>query len=172
MITDAEHMLLDYVRGYADLIDASNQIADGWRHATSFHLLLASGRLFTPGPLPRGLGKMRDRFCFINAATAARRSHGLLYAEGIASFTVRGQPLSVPHAWCAATDGTAVDPTWDAGMGVAYLGIAITDASLWPTSNGGLFDDHRQSAPVLRDGFTPGATAALGRALPLHQERA
>lgn len=162
-VTDAENVLLEYVRAHIRFADDHYRVPDGWRYKTSSHLLLAQGRLFTPGPLPAQIGKLADRFCFRNASVTARAHAPLLYAEGIAAFTVAGTTGCLPHAWCVTSDGTAIDPTWDPGTGVAYLGVAIADVALWPTDTVGLLDDYQRSTPLLRDGLPPGSIADLGR---------
>jgi hypothetical protein len=167
-ITRPESVLLDYVRAHARLIDVTTQRPPGWLYATPSHLLLARGRLFRPGLRPTGVSKMPDRHCFINASRAAKRN-ALLYVEGMASFTFGHQLLSMPHAWCAGSDGVAIDPTWDPGAGAAYLGIAFDDTSLWPTENLGVLDDHRKSFSLLRHGLAPDAVA-IGRPLPTVDE--
>ncbi|MDP9792511.1 hypothetical protein J2S43_001023 [Catenuloplanes nepalensis] len=161
-----DRLLVTTLRDYTRLVDGIHRTPQGWRYPTPAHLLLAQGRLFTPGPLPAGLLKMPGQFCFRNAALAARR-HGLRYAEGMASFALDSGSLPTAHAWCVDVDGTAVDPTWPKGHGVAYLGIVIPE-SLWPGSdNIGVFDDLHRSSPVLRGELTPRDGADHGRPVPV-----
>lgn len=162
----AEAAVVAYARAHIEFVDANHRRPQDWRYATKEHLLLDIGRLFTPGPLPDGIDKMPDRFCYSNAAAVARR-RGLLYAEGIAAFSVSGTVCCLAHGWCVAADGTAIDPTWDPGTGIAYLGVAISDESLWPTDeNSGVFDDYARASSLLATGFAPLTLAALGREVP------
>ncbi|XVU24243.1 hypothetical protein ACQPZJ_44605 [Actinoplanes sp. CA-054009] len=156
---------MEYVRAHVTLVDRSGHTRAGWRYPTSSHLLLAEGRLYAPGPLPGEVGKMPDRFCFQNAAEVARL-HGLTYAEGMAAFSNGGAFGCLAHAWCVTADGAVIDPTWDPGVGVAYLGIAVTDQRLWPRQNRGLLDNYELSAPFLRGGFPPGSALPAGRSVP------
>ncbi|WIN00090.1 hypothetical protein ACTOB_003771 [Actinoplanes oblitus] len=162
----AEAALVAFARAHIEFVDAHHRGPQGWRYATKEHLLLDIGRLHTAGPLPDGIDKMPDQFCYSNAAAVARR-RGLLYAEGIAAFSVSGTVCCLAHGWCVTTDGIAIDPTWDPGTGLAYLGVAISDESLWPTEeNFGVFDDYARVSSLLANGFAPQAVAALGREIP------
>ncbi|XVV10852.1 hypothetical protein ACQP2X_39340 [Actinoplanes sp. CA-131856] len=157
--------LVAYVRGHARLIDDGHQRPAGYAYSSTPHLLLAHGRLFAPAVRPGAIERMRDHFCFENAAAVAREQN-LIYAEGFAAFTTAsGLTMPLPHAWCLTTDGAVVDPTWDNGD--AYLGIAFTDTTLLPSSNRGLLDDHRNSDRFLREGLAPGTYTDLGRPLPV-----
>ncbi|GLZ00784.1 hypothetical protein [Actinoplanes sp. NBRC 103695] len=160
----AEDALVDYVRAFAELAEAHHRLPDGWRHLTPSHLLLAEGRLFNLALRPANMSKMPDQFCYANAAALAR-THDLLYTEGIAAISHNRQTLCLPHAWCTDTDGTAIDATWASGTGIAYLGIAFTDRSLWPEDNRGTLDHHQKAEPLLRDGLTADQVAAVGRPL-------
>lgn len=164
-VIEAERALVAHLRGHAGFVDQNYRTPPGQLYATPEHLLLAHGRLFDLGRRPADIGKMRDRFCFQNAATAARR-HGLLYAEGIAVFSVTSGFACLPHAWCVTSHAAVVDPTWDDGAGQAYLGITLADPDLWPTDNRGLLHDHQRSAFLLRGELSLDSNASLGRAVP------
>ncbi len=75
---------------------------------------------------------------------------------------------SFPHAWCVTADGHALDPTWEPGHGLAYLGIAVTDEARWPTGHrpGSLIEEYPANTALLRDGLPAGMAAPLGRPPP------
>ncbi|WP_436536352.1 hypothetical protein [Actinoplanes sp. HUAS TT8] len=164
-LTVPESALVEYARTLSRHIDRTGSGPTGWAHRSSAHLLLVEGRLFTPAPGPAGR-RVPSRNSYRNAAATARR-HGLLYAEGMAATLISGTVWSFPHAWCVTSDGRAIDPTWEAGHGLAYLGIAVADPDRWPTGRrpGSLLEDYPANMPLLRDGLPAGMTAPLGQAL-------
>jgi hypothetical protein len=62
--TPLEGALVEYACAHAAFADARHCVPDGWRYGTSAHVLLAQGRLFTPGPLSGEIGRLPDQFCF------------------------------------------------------------------------------------------------------------
>ncbi|BCY07183.1 hypothetical protein [Actinoplanes sp. L3-i22] len=161
-----ESAIVEYARTLARHVDRTGSGPASWAYPTSAHLLLAEGRLFTPAPLSAATRRTPGWRCYRNAATVARR-HGLLYAEGLAATRIAGTFWSFPHAWCVTPEGNAVDPTWESGHGLAYLGIALTDPAHWPTDQqGSLLEDHAHGTPLLRDGVPDDMTAPLGRPIP------
>ncbi|MFK0288439.1 hypothetical protein ACIQVL_49395 [Streptomyces sp. NPDC090499] len=164
--TAAEDGLIHHIRQHAELSKTAYRVPADWSYPSSFHLLLALGRRFTPRPSPDDLIGMPDRLCYSNAARYAlsHRDEGLVYAEGFA-LTHHEFDVSLPHAWVVRPDGTVLDPTWDDQPGRAYVGIAIADPQLWPVDGGGLLQDFDRTVPLLRGGFPRTALAELGRPL-------
>ncbi|MEU7072985.1 hypothetical protein [Streptomyces narbonensis] len=163
----AEDGLIAHLRQHAELVEGPDyRVPDDWTYRSTFHLLLALGRRFTPTPRPDDLIGMPDKDCYGNSAqyAQAHRDEGLLYAEGFA-LTHNGVDWYLPHAWVVRPDGTVLDPTWDDEPGQAYVGIAVADSRLWPLDGRGLLDDFKRTLPLLRDGFPCGALADLGRPL-------
>ncbi len=108
---------------------------------------------------------MPDGACYANAAYTARtyREHDLVYAEGIAALSRRGVTIHLPHAWCVTRAGDAIDPTWEVEDGtVAYFGVPVADAEIWPARGEGLLEDFGWAKRLLRDGLLPGAVADRG----------
>ena len=95
----------------------------GWRYAGPADLLLQTGTVWTPAPLPADIRPGIPRVCFENAYRLARRSRGALrYVEGYAL----GYLLPVEHAWCVDAEGRVVDNTWtDDRLGQVYLGVVV-----------------------------------------------
>ncbi|MEU9413610.1 hypothetical protein AB0E08_49075 [Streptomyces sp. NPDC048281] len=168
--TAAEDGLIHHIRQHAELSEAAHRTPEDWSYPSSFHLLLALGRRFTPTPSPDDLIGMPDRLCYSNAAryALAHRNEDLVYAEGFA-LTHHQFDIALPHAWTVRPDGTVLDPTWDDLPGRAYVGIAIADPGLWPVDGGGLLQDFHRLKPLLRSGIPQTALAQLGR--PLTEER-
>ncbi|MFC9463175.1 hypothetical protein [Streptomyces coelicoflavus] len=160
-----EDMVIEYVRQHAKLAEGASCIPNDWAYPTSFHLLLALGRRFTPAP-GNDVVDMPERLCYSNAARYARahRDEGLVYAEGFALIPA-APDVSLPHAWVVRPDGTVLDPTWNDAHGRAYIGVPVRDPRLWPGSGSGLLEDHQQVLPLLRNGFPRNALADLGRPL-------
>lgn len=161
----AEDMVIEHVRQHAKLAESAYRITDDWAYPTSFHLLLALGRRFTPTPGNDVVG-MPDRLCYSNAARYAQvhRDDGLVYAEGFALIPA-APDVCLPHAWVVRPDGTVLDPTRSDTPGRAYIGVPVRDPQLWPAGGSGLLEDHKQVLPLLRDGFPQNALADLGRPL-------
>jgi hypothetical protein len=114
--TDMESWLIDSLTMNA-------RVRDGWAHGSLPGLVLARGRLFTPAPWPDGDPPGEPGRCYIESVSWARASGGTYaYVEGWALDPF--QPFPVAHAWCAGSDGVALDPTWHA-PGVAYLGVPV-----------------------------------------------
>ncbi|MFH9355383.1 hypothetical protein [Kitasatospora sp. NPDC017646] len=86
-------------------------------------VVLAQGRLLTPAPWPRSGAPRRGApgRCHRTALRVARLLPGA-YVEGYA-LTAGGTVRA--HAWCAAADGTVLDPAWSEGAGRAYLGVPM-----------------------------------------------
>lgn len=165
----AELELVAYVRASTALTDANHRVParPPLRHAGA--PAPDPRQAVHPGTVASRLRQMPDRYCFSNAASAAR-DHQLLYAEGMAAFTDGGRIFCLPHAWCVLPDATALDLTWDPGRGLAYFGITFTDRSLWPTTNRGTLDDYHAVLPLLRDDLAPHQRADLGRRASLARQ--
>ncbi len=59
--------------------------------------------------------------------------------------------------------GDAIDPTWEVEDGtVAYFGVPVADAEIWPARGEGLLEDFGWAKRLLRDGLLPGAVADRG----------
>ncbi|MFD3959603.1 hypothetical protein ACFWRG_34600 [Micromonospora tulbaghiae] len=162
----AEGSLITHIRRHAELISqAGNRIPDDWKYESSFHMLLALSRRFTPAPHPKGMIGMPEGACYSNSAQYARdhQDQGLAYAEGFALTAEDG--CYVPHAWTVRPDGTVLDPTWDDDPRRAYIGIPVADTSLWPFDGRGIVHDFHRNLPLLRDGLPENALADLGRPL-------
>ncbi|GLW74676.1 hypothetical protein Kpho02_69740 [Kitasatospora phosalacinea] len=160
----AEASLLAYLRLSAELSEQSAHGTSGWRYRSPYHLLLEHGRWFIPAALPPAISRLEERYCYANASRTARDNAGLLYVEGFGAVDA-GQVVPIAHGWCASADGTAVDPTWSDGAGVAYFGIPFADRSLWPDPDlgGSLLQEPRNYLPLLRDGLPANAVASVGR---------
>ncbi|SDT83440.1 hypothetical protein SAMN05216371_8271 [Streptomyces sp. TLI_053] len=135
-------------------------------------VVLAQGRLHTPTPWPAGMPRRSiGGKPFRNALRVARASAGsLAYAEG---FALRGREV-VHHAWCVDVRGTAMDPTWPDGDGLAYVGVTL--AGEWVeavrrrtgtrTAFPGVLDAHtqhtRDADRILTYGIPPTALLPVG----------
>ncbi|WP_327378745.1 hypothetical protein OG393_33055 (plasmid) [Streptomyces sp. NBC_01216] len=170
LLVPAETTLIRYLRQRAAEVDPTSEpVLDRWRYLSPFHLVLDVGRLFTPAPLPPGAGPLMVTFCYTNAAQTIedQEDPALVYVEGFASCTVDSTVHHAPHAW--ATGGThAIDPTWPADSGCAYLGIPFADPEMWPHPlyGDGILRQHATLLPILRDGLPADAIADIGRPLP------
>ena len=97
-------------------------LPDGWPPGSWLYrgiedFVLQHGRLFVPGPWPKGVRQMAAQQCFDNAFRVARR-RGLIYVEG---FGIGAFGFPFPHGWCVTDDGIVLDPTWDDGR--EYFGV-------------------------------------------------
>ncbi|MFE6921633.1 hypothetical protein ACFVAV_11350 [Nocardia sp. NPDC057663] len=163
LVDALEHVVVDYIRMNADIVDRNRYGDPEWSYRSAYHLLLDHGRFFTPTARPSDVSKLPDRFCYQNAVTTAYAygDHGLLYAEGFAcSRAAAGIPIQ--HAWCVLPDGTVVDPTWEPTADV-YFGVAVTDPALWPSDGGGLLSDFERCLPLLRDRLPADMLGSVGR---------
>ncbi|GAA2845734.1 hypothetical protein GCM10010443_04080 [Actinoplanes cyaneus] len=159
--------LLVYIRSYTELVDGHIGRARG--------LGVCYRVASTPRPGPAVLAPAHaradrqapDKHCYRNAASVARE-HGLLYAEGIATTRAGGGLWDLPHAWCVTADGDAIDPTRQAGTGLAYLGIAFTDTMLWPgDERDSILEDHLHSRELPAGVRCPATSQSrLGGAVP------
>lgn len=170
----AETALIAYLRRRAGQVDpASPAVRDGWAYPSPYHLLLEAGRLFTPAPLPPGMGRLGKGFCYANAARTIEDhpGFGLVYAEGYGTWPLDGTYVHVPHGWAAnsvPSPATAVDPTWPDEPDCAYLGIPFADPGVWPHPlyGAGVLQELRTLLPILRHGLPKECIADLGRPLP------
>ncbi|GLY99827.1 hypothetical protein [Actinoplanes sp. NBRC 103695] len=161
-LTSAQRTLLAYIDGCATVAEVNAQ-PPGWAFRSTYHLLAAHGTFFAAAPRPIEMPKLTDRLCYSNAATTAATyaAEGLLYAEGFATATVRGQQLPLAHGWCVTADGTVADPTWDFDPNAIYFGIAFQEPAVWPHDGGGLLTEPDRLLPLLRDGLS--AAVPTGR---------
>jgi hypothetical protein len=95
----------------------------GHRYGSIHGLMLGEALLWQPAPFPPDLEAGPDQGCFANAARLADSIAGLTYVEG---FAVPGGSSAVHHAWCVTDERVVVDPTWAAGVGLAYWGVPLT----------------------------------------------
>lgn len=165
-LSTAEQLLVDLLRQYEQIERDRGYDRSGWAFHSVFHLLLKSGRLFTPAPRPPDVPKLPDRWCYANATQTAHAhpDRGLMYAEGYSMINA-GAAIPLPHAWCVTPEGTVIDPTWHDNDGIAYYGIAVADPQLWPTDGGGLLSDAERSIPLLRNGLNEDAYIDVGKSL-------
>ncbi|GAA2264090.1 MULTISPECIES: hypothetical protein [Kitasatospora] len=164
-LTTVEADLLGYLRAHAELYEHSAPGAVSWAYRSAYHLLLQHGRFFEPADLPTGIAPMTEKLCYGNASTTARRHPGLVYVEGFAAAGLGGASVvPLAHAWCAAADGTVVDPTWQDGWGQAYFGVPVVDPGRWPdpAAGGSVLD----SFDLLRAGMPFQAFGDIGRRCP------
>ncbi|MEU8759468.1 hypothetical protein [Streptomyces sp. NPDC048659] len=175
LLTPAETVLIHCLRQYAAEVDPTSEpVLEGWAYPSPFHLLLDVGRLFTPAPLPPAVAPLMVTFCYTNAVQtiADQEDPALVYVEGFASCTVDSAVHHASHAW--ATDGThAIDPTWPADSGCAYLGIPFADPAMWPHPlyGDGILEQYATLLPILREGLPADAVADIGRPLPRRAHR-
>lgn len=86
-------------------------------------LLLRQGRAYQPGPLPKGVTRIKRWKCFEAAHRLASRT-GRTYVEGYA-VPVDGSPPEA-HAWVVdAGSEVAIDPRW--GSALAYFGMPVDE---------------------------------------------
>ncbi|MFI6928552.1 hypothetical protein ACIBIZ_52130 [Nonomuraea spiralis] len=107
-------------------------------------------------------------------AGGADEHEGLLYVEGMV--VAQRVPVAFDHAWCvrAEAEDQVIDPTLPDGMGVAYLGVALTDGYRCAQqarrgvdaviTGGGI--NLADNTEVLRDGLPGDAWGSVGRPLP------
>ncbi|YCK38259.1 hypothetical protein ACNF49_30675 [Actinomadura sp. ATCC 39365] len=147
---------------------------DGWRFASLAELLLSHGRRFTPASRPPAFVAGPPGTCFATASRWADEHEGLLYVEGMV--VAQRVPVAFDHAWCvrAEADDQVIDPTLPDGMGVAYLGVALTDGyrCAQQARRGvdavitGVGINLADNTEVLRDGLPGDAWVSVGRPLP------
>ncbi|MET8624657.1 hypothetical protein ABZW30_13025 [Kitasatospora sp. NPDC004669] len=103
------------------LLDAVAALAAAGSPAA--RVVLAQGRLLTPAPWPRSGAPRRGAAggCHGNALRVARLLPGA-YAEG---YALAADGTALAHAWCAAADGTVLDPTRPEDPALAYLGVPM-----------------------------------------------
>ncbi|WP_406085889.1 hypothetical protein [Kitasatospora purpeofusca] len=162
-------------RAERDLIAAARTTTDPDERAAA-RILLAQGRLFTPGLWPAAGAPRRGApaHCFANALRVAHRTGGA-YVEG---FVLAAGSLR-RHAWCVRADGAVLDPTWPRGEAAqAYLGVpmapwfvdAFQQRTLTKTCFLGVLDPRVQAerdAGRIYDAGVP-ALAVLDLGTPVH----
>ncbi|MFF4392981.1 hypothetical protein ACFY0G_40605 [Streptomyces sp. NPDC001552] len=164
-LTDAEEWLLSFMRMTA-------RDRGGWAYGTLAGLLLDRGRIFTPAPWPGGEEPPGEPGrCFIDSVSWAWAAGGAFaYVEGWALDPWMQQEA---HAWCAGTDGTALDPTWRT-PGRAYVGLPVeaeAAARIMSEAGGPLL--HGRGGLIsstaerwMRDGIPDGLLVDVGRPIP------
>ncbi|MFI5868079.1 hypothetical protein [Streptomyces sp. NPDC051546] len=166
----AEAKLIAHLRLLAATVAGpeSAPVKEGWAYPSLYHLLLDTGRFFTPAPLPQAIARGPERECFANAAALVREHgavSGLTYCEGYASAPISGtDDFPTMHAWASTTDATILDPTWPE-HGTAYLGIPFTHPAAWPQPRfgTGILQDPANLLAILRDGHATTSLPNLGR---------
>ena len=128
------------------------QSAATWRYRSFAELVLAEGVVGTTPTTDVASHHRRGPSgrCFSNASSWSR-DDGLIYAEGYAA-TAR-VPFGVEHAWCLTGTGIVLDPTWPPGLGVVYIGIAVTSAYRSSIAESSLLHPHPAGLALLRDGL-------------------
>lgn len=95
-----------------------------------YEFLIKHGTRWTGSTKPRNpddCGPKKE--CFSNAGKLAcdKREH-YLYAEGVAYNPDLGVPIIMHHGWCVSVkSGKVIDPTWDGGKLVQYVGYVFND---------------------------------------------
>ncbi|MEV6527791.1 hypothetical protein AB0M43_38305 [Longispora sp. NPDC051575] len=137
----------------------------GWRYRSFAALLLAEGRLFTPG-----VGSTVDvpehhqgatGTCYVSAALWSMAS-GLAYVEGYSSVF---EPMPTEHAWCSGPAGRALDPTWTE-PGLAYIGLPVSAEYRRSCREVALLAPHPAGLALLQYGLPDEIRADVGRPLP------
>ncbi|MEV7930499.1 hypothetical protein [Kitasatospora sp. NPDC088779] len=106
------------------LINAVEAMAATRSTRSAEHVVLDQGRLLTARPWPRRGAPRRGRpgQCHRNSLRVARITGGV-YVEG---YALGPDGMARPHAWCVASDGAVLDPTWPGGRAHAYLGVPMS----------------------------------------------
>ncbi|MGP3937285.1 hypothetical protein [Nonomuraea sp. KM88] len=126
-VRPATRLLLEQVEAIAGLWRAAHtDRRDDWRYASLAEMLLAHGRLFTPASRPAAFVPGPSGTCFATACRLTDEHAGLLSVEGMV--ITEDLPFAFDHAWCStAASDHVIDPTLPDGIGLGYLGIALTD---------------------------------------------
>jgi hypothetical protein len=113
-------------------------------------LLMKHGKEWMGRKRPKGLRKMRDKECFVNAQMlAVFHPDEYTYCEGLAHSII-----AVNHGWVIDRDGNIIDPTWRDPHKCAYIGVpfkteyirrVITKTGHWIS----LWDNYMQMWPLL-----------------------
>lgn len=95
---------------------------DRWHYLGCEDLVLREGKEYKRGLRPKGIPPGRPKHCFMNAFQLAERTGGrYAYVEGYATGII-----PTLHAWNVdSSTGEMFDVTWEADMGVDYIGIEI-----------------------------------------------
>lgn len=171
-LTRGEEYLVSYLRRAAESIRPSAAvIEEGWIYTSHFDLLLREGRLFTPAPLPDGIGRLHPGFCYTNSSQLAEEHPELelTYVEGYGTAPISGgQVVPLPHGWAATPEGVVLDATWPHEQGTAFIGLPFADPAMWPDPRSGrsLLQEPPFLGDWLRDGLPRGVLADLGRPVP------
>jgi hypothetical protein len=115
--------LLKFLHQLADLQRGAHRGREAWRYDSFAELVLDLGRVFIPAPFPDDQQRGYPGQCFRNAARYADVTD-LTYVEGVV--LTQQLPFGFDHAWTAAGDGRAVDPSLPDRMAVAYIGVPVT----------------------------------------------
>lgn len=150
----AEDSLIAHIRQHAVLISQAGYcIPDDWKYESSFHMLLALGRRFTPAPPPEGMIGMPEGACYSNSAQYAQdhQDQGLVYAEGFALTHSEGG-CYVPHAW-AVQPTPASGPSTGAGSFTTSTATCPCSVTASRTTRSPTSAAH--SAPTILSGGSP-----------------
>jgi len=138
-----------------------------WNYQRYEELVLDCGFIMEPQPLPKTMEFGAPQFSYWNCQQLAFADSSLTYVEGYALHADVGFPIS--HAWLLASDGYAIDPTWDSPG--CYFGVPL--ATTWVESvlatrnhldNLSIFDDNYiEKFSLLKEGLPVGAFANLLR---------
>lgn len=93
------------------------------------HFISEHGNAYRGRELPKKYERGPARMCFMTCANMAMRDRRLTYVEGFGAIASLGD-FPMHHAWLLDKCNRVIEPTWEGGKEINYIGVKIATGLL------------------------------------------